>query len=714
MKRFIILSFLLANVVAAFACGPSARPHFFVFSVYPTTQWQQVGKAEMVKYWEDYTGKKEIEWEVDALSDVNLKEFNKSENSIVQTALKKNYTETINYLKKLIQYLQISDKLAPNAWNYPSKEDVAKYQKELRDIRNSARIYKGEKYLPQYTLLEMRCNLALGQEALNKKVWVNTAYKLPASVYRDMMKGLYANALVKEGKRDEAIKIYGALGDMSSIKWLVRDKRNLKGIKSEYDANPNSATLTFLVQDFVNNAQETKDNNEDREVMQQVEATAIYNDEIKQFIEFAKQVVSEGKTQCPAMWQAAAGYLNSMLGNDADALTMLTKAMQLDGTDRMKDNARVCRLAVKCKHVVPTNDYYDYLYDELKWLGQKAQEGRRQGDWHYSEMIERFVFDNLNPGFMEKGNYGLATNLIAFAYNAYDLFHIDNEPFTAGSVFWDAIDELSADELMGYKKYMKGQQSTKLEKWLASDVDKCITDDDYNDMIGTKLMREGNFQAAIPYLEKVPLSLISKQGISAYMARRDFNKERWMGHQAVESANEEATEVKTNQKLDFCREVAKLENAPQTEENAYRLASLLYQASYKGDCWYLTRYNVSIYDTVRYRNEALLITQTIDLLKKSAASKDFRLKEKALYALAFIPQGEDLIYTDYVGKNYTPVLKVNKKTPQFAEMNNLLAFYNANPKKVSTFVSKCDVLKQFKTLTAPKKKKTTASKRRRK
>ena len=712
MKRFIVLSFLLANVVAAFACGPFARPHFFVFSVYPTTQWQQVGKTEMVKYWEDYTGKKEIEWEVDALSDVNLKEFNKSENSIVQTALKKNDTETINYLKKLIQYLQISDKLAPNAWNYPSKEDVAKYQKELRDIRNSARIYKGEKYKPQYTLLEMRCNLALGQEALNQKVWVNYGLKMPTSVYRNMMKGLYANALVKDGKRDDAIKIYGALGDMPSIKWLVRDKRNLKGIKSEYDANPNSATLTFLVQDFVNNAQETKDNNEDREVMQQVEATAIYNDEIKQFIEFAKQVVSEGKTQCPAMWQAAAGYLNSMLGNDADALTMLTKAMQLDGTDRMKDNARVCRLAVQCKHVVPINNYYDYLYDELKWLEQKAQDGMNQGDWHYSQMIDRFVFDNLKPDFMANGNYGLATNLIAFAYNAYDLFHIDNEPFTAGSVFWDAIDELSADEMIGYKKYMKGQQSTKLEKWLASDVDKCITDDDYNDMIGTKLMREGNFQAAIPYLEKVPLSLISKQGISAYMARRDFNKERWMGHQAVESVNEEATEVKTNQKLDFCREVAKLENAPQTEENAYRLASLLYQASYKGDCWYLTRYNVSIYDTVRYRNEALLISQAIDLLKKPAASKNFRLKEKALYALAFIPQGEDLIYTDYVGKNYTPVLKVNKKTPQFAEMNNLLAFYNANPQKVSTFVSKCDVLKQFKTLTAPKKKNT--SKRRRK
>ena len=105
-----------------------------------------------------------------------------------------------------------------------------------------------------------------------------------------------------------------------------------------------------------------------------------------------------------------------------------------------------------------------------------------------------------------------------------------------------------------------------------------------------------------------------------------------------------------------------------------------------------------------YTDEALFEAQAIDLLRVAAKSNNFRTKEKALYALAFIPQGEPLIYIDYVGKNYRAVQKVSKATPQYAEMKNLLAFYNANPTRVSAFVSKCDVLKQFKRLTTPKKK----------
>ena len=76
----------------------------------------------------------------------------------------------------------------------------------------------------------------------------------------------------------------------------------------------------------------------------------------------------------------------------------------------------------------------------------------------------------------------------------------------------------------------------------------------------------------------------------------------------------------------------------------------------------------------------------------------------------FIALGSRLIYTDYVGSRYRAVKKVDRSTPQYAEMKNLLAFCNANPTRVSAFVSKCDVLKQFKALTTPKKK---AAKRRR-
>ena len=49
----------------------------------------------------------------------------------------------------------------------------------------------------------------------------------------------------------------------------------------------------------------------------------------------------------------------------------------------------------------------------------------------------------------------------------------------------------------------------------------------FNDIVGTKLLREGQFTAAISYLEKVPVSYINRQGIARYMAARDYNVERW-------------------------------------------------------------------------------------------------------------------------------------------------------------------------------------------
>ncbi|MGM9868453.1 MAG: hypothetical protein ACI30R_02340 [Sodaliphilus sp.] len=705
MKKFIVISLFVASTIAALACGPFARPNYYVFSVFPTTQWNQPGYAEMVAFWEKYTGKTDIAEDVDYLGNEDLSSLNTSTNAIIQTAIRKNDAATLHYLKVLIRYLKISAQLKPDVWTYPTAERLAQLQKDLRDIRNVARAYKNKQhYAQQYLLLEMRCNLALEQPELNKKLWVTEAYRTPQSVYRDMMKGLFAHALNHEGKRNDAIKIYAALGDMTSIKWLVMDSRNLQGIQREYAADANSPTLKWLVQDFVNNAQETKDNNDDHDTMRYLEATGIYNDEIRQFIGFARQVVNEGKTKEPALWQAAAGFLQSMLGNDQEALQMLNQAMQMEGSERIKDNARVCRLAVMCKNPALKQSYLSTLHDELKWLTQKDAEARKSGDLHYEQMIERFVYTHLAPACTQMGNTNLAGALLAFA----DSKSINPAPGTslleARGEYWNFIDQATSAQLISYHTYLASPKTSDLEQWLLNNAGSVLSDDEFNDLTGTKFIREANFQAAIPYLEKVPLSYISKQNISPYMAQRNFLKERWMGHQAVRNAFE-PMQVRTNQKLDFCRKVAEVENAPQTPENAYLLASLLYQAGRQGDCWYLSRYGVSYADSVAlYTDEALFEAQAIDLLREAAKSTNFRTKEKALYALAFIPQGEPLIYTDYVGKNYRAVQKVSKATPQYAEMKNLLAFYNANPTRVSTFVSKCDVLKQFKRLTTPKKK----------
>ena len=68
MKKFIVISLFVASAIAALACGPCARPNYYVFSLFPSTQWNQPGYAEMVAYWEKYTGKTDLGYTVDALA----------------------------------------------------------------------------------------------------------------------------------------------------------------------------------------------------------------------------------------------------------------------------------------------------------------------------------------------------------------------------------------------------------------------------------------------------------------------------------------------------------------------------------------------------------------------------------------------------------------------------------------------------------------------
>ena len=89
--------------------------------------------------------------------------------------------------------------------------------------------------------------------------------------------------------------------------------------------------------------------------------------------------------------------------------------MKMEGSDRVKDNARVCRLAVLSKNPSMKEAYLSTLHQELKWLVQKDAEVRKSGDYHYEQMIARFVYSHQTPGYTQMGNTNLAAALLAFA-----------------------------------------------------------------------------------------------------------------------------------------------------------------------------------------------------------------------------------------------------------------------------------------------------------
>lgn len=713
MKRFSLLSVLLvAAWVAVLACGPWVRPQYHVFSVYHRSQLSDASLKPMYDFWQQYGGEDVSSWSVDGLSRLSPDELATTDNPIVVAARTRNDGEMMTYLRLLTTYFQLAE--PSDTWDYPSRSQLGDRTSRLQAIEKAARAYKGSRLKAQYQLLTVRALTRQGRAADVIDYWDKTMSRQPASVYRDMARGLYAWALISQGRQREAMGIYADMGDMTSIKWLMEKQRNLKGIRQEYAADANSPALLFLVQDFVNNTCDSFESQstlltyvaaEDRAALQASNVQT--HDEIRQFVDFCRQVVDEGKTRCPAMWMAAAGFAAYRIGDVEQCMPLLNRAVTLDGTDRMRDNARVCRLVASA---FVENDlsygYEERLLGELRWLREKADaEPDTENNYgfdgnHYMEVLTNLVYDRLVPFYQEHGGSNTAAALCG-AQNAYECAGSD---YYVNGDYSSLLDRMSSDEMASFRACVMRGGDSPLERWAVAQLDR--SDDKYfADRIGTKLMREGKFRQALAWLEQVPASYVSTQGISRYMARRDYNVDRWFLRQVVDRSWEDyyepqPTVLRSNQKVEYCHDVLEAEQAvakaPADAAALYRLASLYYQASYKGDCWYLTRYAWSVGDSVCYPNEKDLVGEAVSLLKraKAASGKNRDLHQACLYALAFIPYGEP--FETYTwDEDYNMITRYNYNSHFYIAISELADFYRTNHGNVAPYISRCDVLKNF-------------------
>ncbi len=722
MKRFIILSTLMLTMVGtALACGPMSRPMYYVFSAYNRQQLGETFTPRMQQYWINYTGDPDARYAMEGLKWVEVDEFDKSQNPIIRKALDSGDKEMEDYLRTLVSYLKLSSDLDDDNWAYPTKSELKKRNMRMQYLHDRAKSYAGTRLRPQWCLMAMRTLMGMGDTQGIINYWTQAEGTLQPSVYKDMMRNIYAGALLRMGKRKEACDIYAEQGDMLSLKWIMRDGRNLAGLRSEYIRDPNAPTLIYLVQDFVNIGSQTLRAQFEYDWDNPAYVSASQH-EMREFVAFASQVVREGKTKCPALWQSAAGYLTCQLGDTQLGLEMLDKAMKMNGTQRMKDNARMCRWVASTATASPSKKYQDYFLNELKWAQTVERQDIDQynNDYnsygfvsnHYTEVMQNLLYDIMPAKATEWGNANLATAMQGWMSNHEFELAKGSEDYWVSYDYKYALDSLTATEMENYRDYLttgKGA-TTELERYLNTGTSPTMDNNYFNDRIGTKYIREGNFEAAIPYLEKVPLSYYGTQAISYYMARRDPEVHRWLKRQVVchgewwGECAEDPTPVKSNQRLDFCRKALQYERVIANPAGAgisaaeakYLLASLLYQASYKGDCWYISRYGQSVADECCYNGEKDFVAEAARLLDEALreVKGDFTLKQDILFARAFVPSGTRYI-TRFWDSNYNMQETRNTASREYSTMADLAAFYRTNSRQVAPYVSRCDVLKQF-------------------
>lgn len=708
MKRFLVISIMaLMLSVEGFACIGMDTHNYYLFSVFNREKMgQSLFTERLDAFWKNYTNGLVDEWRW-------------HDKEIYAYAQQKGDKDMVAYLDELKKYLDISDQMQ-ETWDYPTKEQLAERKQTLQNMIVKADAHRNGKMGVQWRLLRMRANMVLGKHQDNLTYWHNVASQLSPSVYKDMMQNIYAGALMNTGNRIEACNEFARQGDMLSMKWGMRQYRNIAGIKAIYAEDPNMPVLNYLVQDFVNNAQETLDSYTkdekgemipvDDEWMRMVDARVASKQDVDEFIGFAQKVLKEKKTDSPALWKAAIGELQYLYGHHDEAMKTLDEAVKMAGTKRMKDNARAIRLVASVgSKRFQKSSYQKWVVEEMRWLVTKSKEDGGYYN-HYREVMDRLIYTELSPRYEKMGDKNLANALLALYENDSVMWGEQSESMSDNSwnpnysgYYYYELSELSADQLVDYYQWLKTKSKGELEAWAKQAVR--MEDNYYLDLIGTRYMSEGKFDKAIDYLKNIPWSFLEGQNISYYMAHRDYSKPRWEGRQRF--GKDEVTEgahlatLSKNPKLDFCKDIVNMEaqlpvaRQGVREDLAYKLATRYFQASVYGDCWYLTDYGWSSYIDTLTINERRFVDKTVEYLNISKQSTDMQMRLKSLYALAYIPV-EPWCEEDYDWATGATTYLPLRDNHQYKALNELDHFLSIH-KNISTpnYVSKCDVLKQF-------------------
>ena len=666
MKRFIIISLLaIGYLQQVSACLWIDTHNYYLFRVCNEESFSDRVDKITLDNWKAYLGSNEDYYWYNA-------------DEALDFAQKKGDALMASYIQNLGLYLECVSSVRAEQWDYPSKEELNHRKQTLNTVRTYAQGKLKTRLRSQHALLFMRCNMMLGRHAENVTFWEQAASQYIETVYKEMMKNIYAGALLKTGKPDAAGQLFAEMEDWNSLMTQYYKKRSFAAIRQEYLRDANSAVLPFLLQDFVNNAQEAIDTQNGENTQGKLFIRDITSNEAQQMWLFAGQVVREGKTQNPAMWKSAQAWLEFLFGQKQQALADINEAVQLEGTERIRDNARILQFYIKSVQSPLTPQFDDYVAGELEWFSTKK----------YGRALDRTVSQVLIDKYQTAGRQEIAFGLMR-AIDSYK--------------YATALESMSAAQLLTHLNNLKQSPKTKLERVLKHDSG--LTDQELPDLIGTKYLRECQWQEAQEWLTKVPLSYYNAKGYAIYAEKRSYTVEPWVKRQWLPYGMEwdhEPVSLRSNPKLDFAREMQKMEGelsvltGKAREQRCYDLAVRYAQASLNGDCWFLLHDGKSAYGEVG-SNEVDFTAKAVSYLRQAGETKDFLLKEKVLFAQSYAYLNPDMWYTvEWDSQTYEQHRKPVPQSAQYKAFAALLNFEQKNASRTSRYVSNCDEYLQFK------------------
>ena len=691
MRKFIITNLLTIMALPLMACAGGGTFNYYLYMLYSNDEFSNRMQNICNDNWKVYLDMGKDDW------------FYFDADKIVKTAQSKNDQLMVSYVRQLARYLECADQVSSDQWDYPTKEQLAKRKATLEAVRTYAVSKLRTRLRSQHALLFMRANMLLKRHAENVEFWENTVSQYIETVYKDMMKNIYAGALYKTGQEDRAGEIFAEQGDYQSLMTMFYQKRSYAAIRQEYLRNPNALVLPFLMQDFVNNAQEAYDAKFDMGGFGgKLFIRDITEAEARQMINFCQQVVNDHKTETPVMWQTAKAWLEYMFGDKAQSLTDIRQAVTMQGTEPMTDCARAIRIYMEtafAKH--HSTEFDNWVGPEMKWLHDKWKQDK-YGSYYFSyhyHAYTRIVQQELAKHYEDEGRQDIAAAIYRSGdYGNYSVI----------------IDTTSISNLERIASYMNSTPKTGLDKYLLSSLENPAEfGNDYRmqDVMGTKYLRICQWDKAIDILSKVPASFYNDKGYAPYAALRKTNVEPWIQRQWLTDKQvygDNKWNLQENPKLAFAKEMQQLEGelkilkGKAREQRCYDLAVRYAQVNETGDCWFILHDGKS---PGYYRkpsesapNETNLYARIMELLNEAVKTTDPQLKERALFALAYGElQHDNLWYTSGDWNSAISDYEVlpNRNTSQWKAFARLTEFEKTKANGPSRFVTLCDEYDEF-------------------
>jgi tetratricopeptide (TPR) repeat protein len=508
-----------------------------------------------------------IDWEVDQLEDSPDPEVQK-------------YLKLARDCEKL-RYFRDSK------WYYPTKE-VDVVHCSLEEVLAEALAYKGSKLRDRYALQAARAMFSLGKFREMREWWTKTEGRIKDEKIRKNIEGYVAGAMYRTGDEEKALEYYTSIGDISSIIYCLKNKGDYAGDRSllEYAVVhcPDDPSIIAILQDYIRNLEVYADFHQ-------------RNGRVDACYKMCMNAVANSED--PAPWLYSAAFLKNQMGQPYVASNILARAERCAKTDFIKESIKVLRILIDAQVSTYNQAYERKLLDELKWLDGKianniTDEVRKTtmemtrlkygfSYYYWNDMMRKIVIGTVVPRMIEAGKAPIALLLanyadnrllslvgeVEFSYswqkpaikmnlddyrkkknNSTDLSTIVNEYRSERGIFnnvdfsnhyFNLLDTISVSSVLGYEKLLMSYTS-ELETFLYK---RSYINMEYLwDLIGTRYLRDCNYDKAVTYLSKVSDDYQKTLNTYYYMNRLPFSYDRRYG------------EFIPNYKLDFARKMS--------------------------------------------------------------------------------------------------------------------------------------------------------------